>query len=475
MNPNKPKILVVDDEIKMTKILEINLKERYIVSTALNYQEASKSLKSQEIDLVLTDLKLPDKDGIALLEEAKAINPALPVILMTAFGTIESAVEAMKKGAFDYLLKPVKIKEVEIVLERALTHYNLLRENLQLRKELEERYGFEKIITADPKMENIIRTATQIAQTNEPVLIEGESGTGKELIARGIHKSSSRNGGPFVAINCAAIPKELMESELFGHERGAFTGATQTKKGKFEIAKDGTLLMDEIAEMPFNLQAKILRAIEQYEITRIGGLNPIKINPRLIFTSNKNLKEEMEKGNFRPDLFYRLNVLNIKIPPLQERAADIPLLVNHFINKYKNLSSCQRIKASPEILTVFSLYEWPGNIRELENCLKRMIILSPDGNLSPEYIPSEILETVGKKEGSLQTKEDLKILKKDARKRAASEVEKKFAITLLSKNKGNIAKASREAGMNRRQFQALLRRNEISPSVYKSKKSKNSI
>lgn len=467
MNPDKPKILIVDDEIKMTRLLEINLKEKYSLFTASNCQEALNILKAQEIDLILTDLKLPGKDGIALMEEVKALNPDLPVILMTAYGTIESAVEAMKKGAFDYLLKPVKMKEVELVLERAQTHYSLLKENLRLKKELDERYGFETIITADPRMEKIIRTSIQIAQTNEPVLIEGESGTGKELLARGIHKCSPRARGPFIAINCAAIPKELMESELFGYERGAFTGAFQTKKGKFEIAKNGTLLMDEIAEMPYNLQAKILRAIEQYEITRIGGLAPLKINPRLICTTNRNLKEEVEKGNFRPDLYYRLNVLNIKIPPLRERPQDIPLLVKHFIDKYKNLSEQPKIEIPREVLKLFPLYDWPGNVRELENCLKRMIILSSDGTLRIENIPAEIFNAFREKEILVLPKEELKILKKKARQQAAAEVEKKFAITLLIKNKGNISKASREAGMNRRQFQALLKRNKIAPRDYK--------
>lgn len=468
MNSSKPNILIVDDEIKMTRLLEINLKNKYRVFTALKGREALEVLKSKEIDIVLSDLKLPGINGIALLEKIKDINPNLPVVLMTAYGTIESAVEAMKKGAFDYLVKPIKMKEVEIVLRRALTHYLLIKENQRLRKELDERYGFENIITADPKMENTIKIAAQTAQTNEPVLIEGESGTGKELIARGIHTCSNQSHGPFVAINCAAIPEELLESELFGHEKGAFTGAFQTKKGKFEVAQNGTLLMDEIAEMPFNLQAKILRAIEQFEITRIGGLTPLKINPRLICTTNRDLKKEVEKGNFRADLYYRLNVLHIKIPPLRERITDLPLLVNHFITKYKNISPYPDIIASPEILRVFSLYEWPGNIRELENCLKRMIILSSDGKLSTDDIPPEILKSMRKKDIFPQAKEELKILKKDARRKAAAEVERKFVVEMLIKNKGNVSRASREAGMNRRQFQAMLKRNKISPKNYKT-------
>jgi len=286
MSTAKQKILIVDDEIKLCKLLEINFKDRYEIIISTNGKEALNIIKSFEIDLVLTDLRLPGIDGINLLEEIKAINPNIPVIIMTAYGTIESAVEAMKKGAYDYLVKPIKIKEVELIIERGLTYYNLIKENIRLKKELDKYYGFEQIITANPEMERIIRVCAQISQTNEPVLIEGESGTGKELIARGIHKNSPRANGPFVAINCAAIPKELLESELFGHERGAFTGAMHTKKGKFEIAENGTLLLDEIAEMPLNLQSKILRAIEQYEITRIGGLKPINLNIRLICTAN---------------------------------------------------------------------------------------------------------------------------------------------------------------------------------------------
>ncbi|MCP2520326.1 sigma-54 dependent transcriptional regulator [Candidatus Aminicenantes bacterium AC-708-M15] len=468
MNTNKQKILIVDDEIKLCKLLEINLKDRYEIIISTNGKEALNIIKSFEIDLVLTDLRLPGINGISLLEEIKAINPNIPIIIMTAYGTIESAVEAMKKGAYDYLLKPIKIKEVELIIERGLTYHNLIKENIRLKKELDKHYGFEQIITANPEMERIIRLCAQISQTNEPVLIEGESGTGKELIARGIHKNSPRANGPFVAINCAAIPKELLESELFGHERGAFTGAIYTKKGKFEIAENGTLLLDEIAEMPLNLQSKILRAIEQYEITRIGGVNPINLNIRLICTSNRNLKEEVEKGNFRMDLYYRLNVLNIKIPPLRERLEDIPLLVNHFIEKYKSLTRYANINVSPEILSVFSLYHWPGNVRELENCIKRMLILSPDGNLTIRDIPSEILSAVEEQVKFPFSKEELNKAKKIARQRAASEVERKFAISLLSKHKGNISRAAREIGMNRRQFQALLKRNKIFPEDYKN-------
>jgi two-component system NtrC family response regulator len=470
MKADKQKILIVDDEIKLCKVLEINLQRKYQVITSSNSKEALDFIKSSEIDLVLTDLKLPGMDGIGLLEEIKAINPNIPVIIMTAYGTIESAVEAMKKGAYDYLLKPIKIKEVELIIERGLAYYNLTKENIRLKKELDKHYGFEQIITANPKMEKIIRLSTQISQTNEPVLIEGESGTGKELIARGIHRSSPRANGPFVAINCAAIPKELLESELFGHERGAFTGAIYTKKGKFEIAENGTLFLDEIAEMPLELQSKILRAIEQYEITRIGGVTPINLNTRLICTSNRNLKKEVEEGNFRVDLYYRLNVLNIKIPPLRERLEDIPLLVNHFIEKYKKLTKYVKVNVSPEVLSVFSLYHWPGNVRELENCIKRMLILSPDGNLTIRDIPPEILSAIEKQVKFPFSKEELNRAKRIARQRAAAEVEKKFAISLLSKHKGNVSRAAREIGMNRRQFQALLKRNKIFPEDYKQMK-----
>lgn len=467
MEPEKPKLLIVDDEVNLIKVLKVNLSHKYHVLSSLNGNEAWEIIQKQNIDVILSDLKLPGMDGITLLEKTKSIDPQIPIILITAYGTIETAVEAMKKGAFDYLLKPLKIKEVEIVLDRALRHYRLIKENLQLRKELNKYYGFENIVTADPSTEKLIKVSTQIAQSTEPVLVEGESGTGKELFARAIHQNSPHSKGPFIDINCAAIPQQLLETELFGHEKGAFTGAFYTKKGKFEMAKNGTLLLDEIAEMPFPLQSKILRAIEQYEINRIGGINPIKINPRLICTTNKDLKQEVKKGNFRDDLFYRLNVLYIKIPPLREKISDIPLLVNHFINKYKNLSKSLPVNLSPEVLEIFSLYSWPGNIRELENCLKRMIILSPDGNLHSNSIPDEIFSEVKNQGIYPLQKETLKFSKKLARQKAAAEVEKKFIISLLSKNKGNISKSSREAGMNRRQFQALLKKNNIYPVHFK--------
>ena len=331
----KRNILVVEDEVKMQRILEVNLRDKYNVLLANNGEEALDLVKGNDVSLILTDMKMPGKDGLALLHDVKEFAADIPVILITAYGTVESAVKAMKEGAYDYILKPLKMDEIEVVIEKALAHSRLIDENRYLREELRSTYGFANIISINPRMLQILELIGQIANSKATVLLQGESGTGKELVARAIHYNSQRSKGPFIVVNCSAIPRELLESELFGYERGAFTGATRMKLGSFELADTGTLFLDEIGEMQKELQVKILRALEGYRFMRIGGTEDIDLDVRVITATNRDLKGAVARGDFREDLYYRLNVVCINLPPLRERREDIRLLAAHFAEKYR--------------------------------------------------------------------------------------------------------------------------------------------
>ena len=462
----KRTILIAEDEERMRRIFEVNLSDRYQVITVTNGEEAIRVLREREVDLVLSDLRMPVKDGMEVLREAKAHNPSLPVILITAYGTVENAVQAMKEGAYDYLLKPVKIEEVELVIQRALSYADLMDENRYLREELKAAYGIEEIISVNPKMREIMKLIGQVARSKATVLIQGESGTGKELVARAIHYRSDRANRPFIPLNCAAIPKDLLESELFGHEKGAFTGAHKQMKGKFELADGGTLFLDEIGEMPLELQVKILRALEGYPFTRVGGVEPISVDIRVIAATNRDLKEEIRKGRFREELYYRLNVVNIKIPPLRERKEDIPVLVNYFLDKYRKEVGNKELKLSPETLDVLNRYPWPGNVRELENAVLRAMVLAKGDTIRVEDLPEEIRDADQKDIQTPRNKEELKKAKKIAREKAARAVEERFVREALRRCNGNISRAAREHGIDRRQFQNLIKKYNILPQEY---------
>ena len=318
---SRKRILIAEDEAKMRRILELNLKGRYDLDFAGNGQEALALIQTKAIDLVLTDMKMPVKDGIALLHDVKRMKPSLPVVLVTAYGSIESAVKAMKEGAYDYIVKPLKMDEIDVVVEKALAHADLLLENRYLKAELKRSYDLDSIISVNPKVLEILDLVRQIADSKATVLLEGESGTGKELVARALHFGSQRGSGPFIVVNCSAIPRELLESELFGYEKGAFTGASRMKIGSFEMANDGTLFLDEIGEMPKELQAKILRALEGHRFMRVGGVEGIEMDTRVVTATNRSLKELGKEGAFREDLYYRLNVLTLTLPPLSLTAS----------------------------------------------------------------------------------------------------------------------------------------------------------
>jgi two-component system, NtrC family, response regulator len=371
-------ILIVDDEKNYLTILSAILEEEgFEVLTALGGREALEVHKSADLDLILTDMKMPGMDGIELLENIKDIDPDLPVIMMTAHGTVDKAVEAMQKGAYTYILKPFDNERLIIYVKKATSMFQVVKENRRLRDAVESQYRFGSIIGKSIKMRDIFDTIQKVAQSSATVLIEGESGTGKELVARSIHFNSPRREKPFIAVNCSALAENLLESELFGHEKGAFTGAVATKKGRFELADGGTLFLDEIGELSQNLQVKLLRVLQEKVFERVGGVRTISVDIRILAATNKDLQQEMQAGRFRDDLYYRLNVVHIALPPLKERQEDIRLLVNHFIEKY----SCERQSAVPvkgvdqQVDRLFYDYNWPGNIRELENVIERVMIL----------------------------------------------------------------------------------------------------
>jgi two-component system NtrC family response regulator len=384
-------ILVVDDESNYLTVMEALLGEAgYEVLTAPSAIEAVKIAAASDLDLVLTDMKMPKMSGIELLDQLQRLYPGLPVIIMTAFGTVEKAVSAMKKGAFDYILKPFKNDEILVTIAKALEHRHLILTNRLLNQELDKKYGFPTIVGTSRIMEDILALVKRVAGSRATVLITGESGTGKELIARAIHQVSNRATKSFISVNCGALTETLLESELFGHERGAFTHAVAMRKGRFELADTGTLFMDEVAEMSQGLQVKLLRVLQEMEFERVGGARTIKVDVRVVAASNRDLKEEVEAGRFREDLFYRLNVVHLHLPPLRQRQEDIPLLAAHFIKKYVKENLRDKTRITPEALKVLIHYAWPGNVRELENVMERAVILCSNNIISPQDLPAEL-------------------------------------------------------------------------------------
>jgi DNA-binding NtrC family response regulator len=465
----KRTILIAEDEERMRRVLEINLQDRYRVLFAGDGEEALRIFKDNEVNLLLTDMRMPERDGLSLLHEVKRLQPEIPVILITAYGTIESAVNAMKDGATDYLLKPIKMEEVELVIERALLQADLVNENRQLKEEIKSLYGVDTIISKHPKMMEIMGIVCQVADSKATVLVEGESGTGKELVARAIHLNSPRAGLPFIVVNCAAIPKELLESELFGHEKGAFTGAGRKKIGSFEMAQRGALFLDEIGEMPKELQVKILRAIEGHPFMRVGGTEEIGVDVRLITATNRDLKLAVDAGEFREDLFYRLNVVSIKLPPLRERKGDIPLLVSHFFEKHKKEAKGRTFEISDKALQVLENYPWPGNVRELENCILRAMLFARSNRIELEDLPPEMR---GEGEKTLhpvpRDSEELRRMKWQLKRKAEDELERVFLKEALKRNRGNISKTALDVGMDRRQLQNLIRKHRMNVKEYKN-------
>src|ERR1700736_1391808 len=372
-----PTILIIEDEAKMRRLLELNLGDDGFKTLSVGDAETGlKLLASEPVHLVLTDLKLPGMSGLEFLHTAKQQNPALPIVVMTAFGSVETAVEAMKPGASDYVLKPFSLAEMRMVVHKELDNSRLREENRSLREALGQKYSHPNIVAISPKMQEVLATVERVAPTNSTVLLGGESGVGKDLIARAIHEKSRRASGPFVKINSTAIPENLLESELFGYEKGAFTGAVASKPGKFELADKGTLFLDEIGDVPPAIQVKLLRVLQEREFERLGGTRTIKVDVRLIAATNRDLRAALEDGTFREDLYYRLNVVPIDIPPLREHKEDIPELVKLFLARFCQGSAGQPLAVSPAAIEQLMAFHWPGNVRELENIVERASALA---------------------------------------------------------------------------------------------------
>jgi two-component system response regulator AtoC len=431
----KPKVLIIDDEASMRHMLSLLLKkEGYGVDEAGEGAEALKKLEHEEFDFILCDIRMPKMDGMGFLKKAVEMRVPSTIIMMSAYGTIDTAVEAMKLGAYDYISKPFKTDEVLLTLRKAEERERLVRENISLKKQ----YHFESIIAKSKQMQEIFETIKKISKYKTTVLITGESGTGKELIARAIHFNSTRADKPFVTINCGAIPENLLESELFGHRKGSFTGAVQSKKGLFEEADEGSIFLDEVGELPLPLQVKLLRVLQEGESRRVGDTNPIKVDVRIIAATIKDLGEEVKRGGFRDDLLYRLNVLNIRIPPLRERKEDIPLLIEHFIGKYNQALSKKIEGIDPEAMELLLDCDWRGNVRELENVIERSMVLTDEGRM----IQAKYLTLGAGPEGeglrSLSLSGDGLSIKKGFR-----ELEIELIRKALEKTKGNRTQAAR--------------------------------
>ena len=442
------RILVVDDEENMVHFLTKLLRaEGFEVEGVRTGEAALDRLRAGPFELVLTDLKLPDTDGIEILKAVRELHPETVVVLITAYGTIESAIEAMRAGAYDYVTKPFRASEILQVVEKALERVHLRREVSQLRQVVEERFGFASLVGKSAKMQEVYTQIEKVAAARGTVLIQGESGTGKELVAKAIHFNSPRKSGPFVVIDCGAIPEALQESELFGHERGAFTGAIATKKGLFEEAHGGTLFLDEVAELAPGLQAKLLRALQDGEIRRVGGTKTLHVDARVIAATNRDLAAEMREGAFREDLFYRLNVFPIFLPPLRERREDLPLLVDHFLDRLAQEGGKPPKRLSPEALRAMMAYPWPGNVRELEHALERAALLSEGETITDHDLPPEILApkdelTVILPDSAAGFKETVARLIRDA--------EVRLILRALAQSGGNRTEAARLLGISRR-------------------------
>jgi DNA-binding NtrC family response regulator len=432
-------ILLVEDKESMAQMLKETLEsEGYRVFIACDGMEGIRQIKESHFDLVLSDLKLPKKDGIEVLKTSKSESPLTPVVVMTAFGTIDTAVTAMKEGAHDFITKPFDTDHLLLLIRRALETQRLLTENILLKDEIASKFGIPKIIGKSQGINEVAQKVQKVAPAKTTVLLLGESGTGKELFARAVHNLSPRREYPFVPINCAAIPRELLESELFGHEKGSYTGADARKLGKFELADKGTIFLDEIAEMDLSLQAKLLRALQEGEIERVGGVKPIKIDVRIVAASNKDVEKAVEEKLLREDLFYRLNVFPIVILPLRERQEDIPLLVEYFIHKYCFELKTAIKRISDEALDLLINYPWKGNARELENCIERAIILCEDDIITDEHISLNRQVVFESSLSNLPMEGTLE----DASKEATRIAETKRITRALKETKGNKSRAA---------------------------------
>jgi two-component system response regulator GlrR len=462
-------LLVVDDDANLLELAKTRLNgANYHVAAAFTAEEAVETAKNQRFDLSIVDLRLADQDGVTLMEELHAVNPGMPVIILTGYASVEGAVDAMKRGAYTYLTKPFDPRELLVQIERALENGKLASENIRLKGLLKEKYDFANIVAKSDKMQRVLEAVSRIALTDSTVYVHGESGTGKELIAKAIHLASERKEKPFVAINCAAIPETLLESELFGHEKGAFTGAIRSTKGLFTQAHEGTLFLDEIGDMPLTIQVKLLRALEERQFYPVGSEKPVQVDVRVVVATKKDLIEEVKNGTFREDLFYRIHVIPIILPPLRDRVEDIPHLVDHLLKKI-----CQQMKKdiaglTPKAMQKLMQHDWPGNVRELENVLEYAVTMTQQKLITEDLLlqtkgPAAAADADSASQAHLLPMPGaLKSLRE-----ARAEFEKAYLIRLLELSGGKAARAAEIAGKYRADFYDLLKKHEIRLADYK--------
>ena len=443
------RILVVDDDQGLLQLLKMRLTAMgFAVTACTTGEEAIAAARREVFDLAITDLRLPDQDGLAVLEELRLIHPSLPVLVLTAHGSIPNAVEAMQKGAYGYLTKPFDDKELTIVIEKALAQQRMSREIDRLRSLVKELYGLESVVARSPAMQVLLQQVAHVAETDATVCLSGETGTGKEVIARVLHCNSRRGRGPFVAVNCGAIPESLFESELFGHVKGAFTGAQYAKRGLFQSADGGTLFLDEIGEMPLALQVKLLRALQEREVVEVGAERPTKVDVRIITSTNKNLEQAIRTGTFREDLYYRIQVVPLVVPPLRERRDDVPPLALHFLKQsagrmHKNIRGFR-----PDAMQRLMLHAWPGNVRELENTIEKAVVLSTQDMITADLLPAASLPAENQVKPLTEAREDF---------------ERAYLKEVLQLAGGNISRAAQIAGRYRADFYKLLKKHGLHP------------
>ena len=445
--------MVVDDEESHRIMLRAVLQEEgYDVTEAADGPEGIKAVEEGPFDVILLDIRLPTLGGIETLTEIRRISPFTPVLMMTAYASVKTAVEALRAGAFDYLTKPLDIEELKILIEKALEHYHLREENLSLRERLGDRFDFSKIIGKSRKMKELFELLSQVAPTDATVLILGESGTGKELVANAIHHNSPRSSGPFIKVACAALPETLLESELFGHERGAFTGAVARREGRFQAAHRGSIFLDEVGEMSPATQAKLLRVLQEKEFEPLGSTRTMKVDVRVIAATNKDLAAEVKEGRFREDLYYRLNVVPVLLPPLRERKEDIPALAIHFFTIYRDKNRKELKEISGKTLDLLVRYDWPGNIRELENCIERGVIMARGDIVAPADLPPSIQAlSLEKPDSGISFPSGISL----------EEVEKALILKTLEDTGGNRSRAAEILGINRRTLQLKLKEYDL--------------
>jgi two-component system NtrC family response regulator len=447
-------ILIVDDEDAQRNILKGYLdKKGYKIYSASSGTEGIDVVQNNLIDIVLSDFKMPDKTGLEVLDEVKKINPEISFVILTAYGTIENAVKAMRLGAFDYISKPVDLDELDLMIERVIENNNLRSEIQILKNQLKEKFKIDSFISHSPKMEEVLSIAARAADSKATVLISGESGTGKEVLAKSIHYVSPRKEKPFIAVNIPALPETLLESELFGHEKGAFTGAEKAKKGRFELADTGTIFLDEIGDIPINLQVKLLRVLQEHQIERLGSTENINIDVRIIAATHQNLEEKIKDGSFREDLYYRLNIVSLQIPPLRERREDILPLIEYFVEKYSKENNKPKLTLSKESVDLLIKYNFPGNVRELENVIERAVVLCRSEAITVNDLPNVVKGFKAEKE--IPVNDDATLIEQ------VEALEKKLIYDALSKANGNQSMAGRLLGLTERNLRYKMQKYEI--------------